>query len=109
MRKEKMYFMNCNLAGRMYHEADEVWNELRVGTRLRLERDEENRYDPKAVAVMYDNPETDERPYWVTSLPIRTSSFLLSSTWVGSTFSNAASAKSTRMFIPKSRFSWSLK
>lgn len=60
MRKEKMYFMNCNLAGRMYHEADEVWNELRVGTRLRLERDEENRYDPKAVAVMYDNPETDE-------------------------------------------------
>ena len=40
MRKEKMYFMNCNLAGRMYHEADEVWNELRMGTRLRLERDE---------------------------------------------------------------------
>lgn len=31
MNAKKKYFMNCHLAGRMYHEADEVWNKLKVG------------------------------------------------------------------------------
>ena len=26
MEKKKKYFMDCHLAGRMYHDADEVWN-----------------------------------------------------------------------------------
>lgn len=60
MQKEKMYFMNCHLAGRLYHDADEVWNKLTVGTKLRLVRDADNRYDPDAVAVVYDQAETDE-------------------------------------------------
>ena len=46
--------MDCHLAGRKYHEADEVWDYLRVGTALRLERDMENRFDANAVAVMFD-------------------------------------------------------
>ena len=60
MDKKKKYFMDCHLAGRMYHDADEVWNQLKVGTKLRLVREADNRHDPNAVAVMYDNKETDE-------------------------------------------------
>lgn len=52
--KKKMYLMDCHLAGRKYHDADEVWDELKVGTTLRLERDAENRYDSNAVAVIYE-------------------------------------------------------
>ena len=52
MITKKMYFMDCHLAGKMYHEADEVWDLLKVGTELSLERDLENRYDPDAVAVV---------------------------------------------------------
>lgn len=52
--KKKMYLMDCHLAGRKYHDADEVWDELKVGTTLRLERDNENRHDTNAVAVIYE-------------------------------------------------------
>ena len=52
--KKKMYLMDCHLAGRKYHDADEVWDELKVGTALRLERDSDNRYDSNAVAVIYE-------------------------------------------------------
>ena len=58
--KEKMYLMSCHLAGRMYHDADEVWDKLKIGTKLRLVRDEDNRYDPKAIAVVYDSIEEDK-------------------------------------------------
>ena len=54
MVAKKMYLMDCHLAGRKYHDADEVWDELKVGTILRLERDKENRYDTNAVAVVYE-------------------------------------------------------
>jgi hypothetical protein len=53
MGEKKKFFMNCHLAGRMYHEADEVWNNLKVGTLLKLQRDMDNRYDPDAVKVLY--------------------------------------------------------
>ena len=53
MVTKKKYFMDSHLAGKMYHEADEVWDLLKVGTELSLERDLENRYDPDAVAVVY--------------------------------------------------------
>ena len=60
MEKEKMYLMSCHLAGRMYHDADEVWDKLKIGTKLRLVRDVDNRYDPKAIAVVYDSIEEDK-------------------------------------------------
>ena len=53
MEAKKLYFMDCHLAGTMYHEADEVMDKLKVGTALTLERDLDNRYDPNAVAVAY--------------------------------------------------------
>lgn len=54
MKAKKLFFKECNLAGRKYHDCDEVWEELKIGTCLRLERDSDNRYDGNAVAVMYD-------------------------------------------------------
>lgn len=54
MIAKKKYFMDCHLAGRKYHDADEVWEELKVGTTLRLELDKDNRHDANAVAVVYE-------------------------------------------------------
>ncbi len=53
METKKKYFMDCHLAGMMYHDADEVFDKLKVGTTLTLKRDLDNRYDPNAVAVVY--------------------------------------------------------
>ena len=53
MVAKKLYFMDCHLAGRKYHDADEVWEKLKVGTVLQLQRDADNRHDADAVAVMY--------------------------------------------------------
>lgn len=54
MVTKKLFFMDCHLAGRKYHDADEVWDELKVGTTLKLERDKENRLDPYAVMVVFE-------------------------------------------------------
>jgi len=43
--------MECNLAGRQYYDADEVWEDIKVGTMLELERETGNLYDPNAVMV----------------------------------------------------------
>lgn len=58
MEAKKKYFMDCHLAGRKYHDADEVWDKL--GTKLQLQRDMNNRHDADAVAVMYHEAEEDE-------------------------------------------------
>lgn len=60
MEKMKKYFMDCHLAGILYHEANEVWEQLKPGTRLRLVRELDNRHDPNAVAVVYDDKENEE-------------------------------------------------
>lgn len=57
MKTNKLFFMECHLAGRKFHDVDEVWDELRVGTLLELRRDTDNPYDHKAVAVMYNRTE----------------------------------------------------
>ncbi len=59
MEVKKLFFMDCHLAGRKYHDADEVWDDLKVGTTLRLERDKENRYDPNAVMVVFEKDGED--------------------------------------------------
>ena len=60
MEAKKKYFMDCHLAARTYYDADEVWNELKVGTQLKLQLDKENRFDGNAVEVIYTNPENEE-------------------------------------------------
>ena len=61
MEAKKKYFMDCHLAGRMYHEADEVWDQLKVGTKVELVREADNRYDPNAVMVCYDDKAQEEQ------------------------------------------------
>lgn len=54
--------MECSIAGISFHDIEDIWNELQVGTRLALVRQKNNAYDKNAVAVAlagdYDgNPE----------------------------------------------------
>lgn len=51
--KRKLYFTECHLAGRKYHEADEVWEQLKVGAQLSLIAEPDNRFDPYAVGVFF--------------------------------------------------------
>ncbi len=60
MEAKKKYYMDCHLAGRMYHDSDEVWNELKVGTPLGLRLDKENRFDGNAVEVIYTDAKREE-------------------------------------------------
>lgn len=60
MEPKKKYMMDCHLAGRMYHDIDEVWNKLTIGTKLRLVREADNRHDPDAVQVIYYDMENEE-------------------------------------------------
>lgn len=60
METKKKFFMDCHLAGRKYHDADEVWDKLKVGMVLHLEHEPGNRHDPEAVAVGYYDEEMDE-------------------------------------------------
>lgn len=53
MISKKLFFLECNLAGALYHDLDEVFEELKVGTELSLVRDKDNAYDKNAVAVVY--------------------------------------------------------
>lgn len=52
-KPKKKFYMECHLAGRQYYDIDEVWDELRVGMILHLNRDYDNRFDGNAVAVTY--------------------------------------------------------
>ena len=64
MKAKKLFFKECHLAGRQYHDVDEVWEELHVGTVLKLERDLDSHYDPNAVAVIFSmgiDEDTEER------------------------------------------------
>ena len=59
MKAKNKFYMDCHLAGRKYHDADMVWDLLRIGTSLRLEREPDNRYDPEAVQVIFNNDGED--------------------------------------------------
>jgi hypothetical protein len=60
MVAKKLFFMDCHLAGRKYYDADEVWEQLKVGTVLKLERDKENRTDANAVVVVYNDKDGED-------------------------------------------------
>lgn len=59
MKSHQMFYMDCHLAGRKYHDTDLVWDYLRVGTPLRLEREMNNPYDPYAVQVIFNKDGED--------------------------------------------------
>lgn len=49
--EDRKLFMECSIAGISFHDIDDIWNELQVGTRLALVREKNNAYDQNAVAV----------------------------------------------------------
>lgn len=70
MKAKKLYFMECHVAGRQYHDADEVWEELKVGAKVRLVREKDNRFDPHAVAIVYyKRMEGEEEAYLLGYVP----------------------------------------
>ena len=62
MKAKKLFYKECHLAGRQYHDCDEVFDELKVGTELCLVYDEDNRFDRNAVAVIYKRPDALRQP-----------------------------------------------
>ena len=59
MKAHNLYFMDCHLAGRKYHDADLVWNDLKVGQSVRLEREPNNPYDANAIQVIFNKDGED--------------------------------------------------
>lgn len=72
MKVNKLFFKECNLAGRKYHDVNEVWDKLKVGTIVKLERDLENHYDQNAIAVIFtDKTEDGNEDYLLGYIPAR--------------------------------------
>ena len=52
---EKVHYASFPVAGFQYYQGCEVFEQLKVGIELELVRDDENPYDPEAVAIFYGN------------------------------------------------------
>jgi len=63
---DKIYLLDTFVVGRQYYEADDVWRYLDVGKRLELVREQDNRHDQFAVALMF---RLDGRDYKLGYLP----------------------------------------
>ena len=59
MKAHSQFLMDCHLAGRKYHDVDLVWNDLKVGQIVRLEREMQNCHDPYAVQVVFSKEGED--------------------------------------------------
>ena len=59
MKAHNQFFMSCHLAGRAFHDADLVWNDLKMGQTLRLEREPQNPYDANAIQVIFNKDGED--------------------------------------------------
>ena len=53
LKKTKELFLSCNVAGFSHYEGCTIFCELKIGTPLRLVREDENPYDHDAVAIFY--------------------------------------------------------
>lgn len=51
MKRE--HLANFDVAGFTYYQGAACFKKLQVGTKLRLELEENNKYDPRAVAIYY--------------------------------------------------------
>ncbi|MDP4228128.1 MAG: HIRAN domain-containing protein [Bacteroidota bacterium] len=53
MKTKKRHYITFDIAGFSYWEGCAVFNELKIGTELTLVREEDNKFDPYAVAIYY--------------------------------------------------------
>lgn len=51
MKKKRVLFKECPVAGIGFHDIKDIWDELYVGAKLALVRQKDNKYDKNAVAV----------------------------------------------------------
>lgn len=51
--EKRKHFLHCNIAGFTYWEGCIAFDELKMGAKLELVREESNRHDADAVAVYY--------------------------------------------------------
>lgn len=51
--EQRKHFLHCNIAGFTYWDGCIAFEELKMGTKLELVREEHNRHDPNAVAIYY--------------------------------------------------------
>lgn len=54
-KRIKEHLAHFCIAGFTYYDGAEAFNELKVGTLLNIELDDENKYDPRAVMITYNN------------------------------------------------------
>lgn len=59
MKAKNLFFKECHVAGRKYYDADLIWQSLKVGDSVKLVRDSDNKFDQYAVAVVYEQINTD--------------------------------------------------
>lgn len=52
---KRLHFTNFDLAGFTYWDGVEVFDKLKIGLKLRFEREMDNKYDPKAVAIYFED------------------------------------------------------
>lgn len=53
IKSNKEHFLHCNVAAFTYCHGCEVFDQLKIGRKIRLVREDENEHDPKAVAVFF--------------------------------------------------------
>ncbi len=52
---KRKHFDHFNIAGFAYYEGAIAFNDLKIGTKLKLKPEKKNRYDENAVAIYYKN------------------------------------------------------
>ena len=52
---EKIHLDNYHIAGFSYWDGSEAFEHLHIGTKLDLVREEDNRFDPYAVAIYFED------------------------------------------------------
>ena len=56
MKERSLFYNEVHVAGRRYHEADLVWDELKVGKKLIMELDTDIAgIDPNAIALIFQS------------------------------------------------------
>ena len=53
MKNQRRHFSTFHIAGFSFWDGCIVFNELKIGTSLALDREDDNKFDPYAVAIYY--------------------------------------------------------
>ena len=59
MKAKKIFFADSRVAGRKYYDCDLVMDQLKVGSIVRLEHEENNAYDANAVQIIFNHEDED--------------------------------------------------